>query len=201
MRTAERSGYLANRLLICSMYGSSTLACRAAWDDGGCSSFRAAATVWREQCSRRAIAQPESFSISLRRRISAHKATFMARSSFGQELPRQPLVGTRLRAASALGQVRGDGRPQAPAATALELTATDRRSGPDPAVPAEPSPESAVIAAVGWSACGRCRTTTRGGRPRPRGKSTAASLRATDGHHVHAETGEPPRTSPSRADA
>src|SRR4051794_39106920 len=42
-------------------------------------------------CSRRAMAQPESFSISLRRRISAHKATFMARSSFCQELPRQPL--------------------------------------------------------------------------------------------------------------
>ena len=109
MRTAERSGYLANRSLICSRYGSSTLARRAAWDEGGCSSFRAAATVWREQCSRRAIARPESFSISLRRRISAHKATFMARSSFGQELPRQPLAGTHRRAASALGPVRGDG--------------------------------------------------------------------------------------------
>src|SRR5437868_15313754 len=108
MRTAERSGYLANSFLICSTYGSSTLARRArcaAGDEGGCSSFRAAATVWREQCRRRAIAQPESFSISLRRRISAHKATFMARSSLCRELPRQPLAplaGTHRRAASDL---------------------------------------------------------------------------------------------------
>ena len=41
----------------------------------------------------------------------------------------------------------------------------------------------------------------RGGRPRPRGRSTAAWLRATDGRHARAGNGDPPRTSPSRADA
>src|ERR1022692_3666802 len=125
MRTAERSGYLANSSLIRSKYGSSTLARGMVWDDGGCCISRAAATVSREQCSRRAITRPESFSISLRRRISAHKATFMARSSFGQELLRPPLAGTHRRAASALGLARGDAGSQAPAATAPEPTATD----------------------------------------------------------------------------
>jgi hypothetical protein len=53
----------------------------------------------------------------------------------------------------------------------------------------------------GWSACGRCRTTSRGDQPRPRGTSTAAPLRAIDGRHVRAGIGDPPRTSPSPADA
>src|SRR5271155_4545411 len=126
MRTAERSGYLANRSLIFSTYGSSRLARRARVDAGGCCNFRAAATVCREQCSRRAMAQPESFSISLRRRISAHKATFMVRSSFGQELSRQPLAGTHRRAASTLGPVRADDGLQTPATPAPEPTATGR---------------------------------------------------------------------------
>ena len=92
------------------------------------------------------------------------------------------------------------GRP-APAATTPEPTATGGRSDRGRAVLAGPSPEPAAIAAAGWSACGRCRTTSHGGRPPPRGTSTAGSLRATDGRHVHAENGDPPRTSPSRADA
>ena len=90
MRTAERSGYLASSSLICSTYGSSRLARGVAVWAGGCCSRRAAATVCREQCSRWAMARPESLLDLARRRISAHKATFMACSSWVRQRERLP---------------------------------------------------------------------------------------------------------------
>src|SRR5271166_1330708 len=201
MRTAERSGCLANRSLIWSTYGSSALSRRAAVDNGGCCIWRAAVTVSREQCKRRAMTRPESFSISLRRRISAHKATFMAWPSPARKGRRQRFAGTRRPEASALVLVRRDGPGQAPAATAPEPTATQWRSGRGRAVPAEPPAELAALAADGWSGCGRCRTTSRGGRPRPPETGTTALLHATDNRRVHAGSGDQPRTNPSPADA
>src|SRR5205807_5963267 len=97
------------------------------------------------------------------------KATFMACSSFGRELVRQPPVGTLRRAASALGPVPDDGGRPEPAATAPGPTATAGRSDRGRAVPPEPSPEPAATAATGWSGRGRCRTTSLAGRPRRRG--------------------------------
>ena len=88
------------------------------WRAGGWSNLSAAATVCREQWSRREMAQPESFSISARRRISAHKATFMASSFPGWNVAaRRP--GARSRpVASALGQARTGGAGQAAAGRA-----------------------------------------------------------------------------------
>ena len=90
MRTAERSGYLANRSLICSTYGSSRLA-RAR----RLGRWRLLQLQGRGHGVPRAVQSPRDrpageFVDLARRRISAHKATFMARSSSGQELPRQP---------------------------------------------------------------------------------------------------------------
>src|ERR1700733_3729268 len=208
MRTAERSGYLASSCLICSRYGSSRLARGAAVCAGGCCNFRAAATVCREQRSRRAIAQPESLSISARRRISAHKATFMTCPSvarqrlhccFGWRV--QLLPGAICRPASSAPGLapRGDARP-APAPTAPAPAATHARSDHAPATLAELFPGPARTTATGWTARCRCRTTGRACRPRRRGTGTAGWPRATDGRRARVGNGDPPRTSPSPVD-
>ena len=85
---------------------------------GGWSNSSAAATVCREQWSRREMARPESFSISARRRISAHKATFMASSFSRWNAVAQRSGGRSRPVASALGQARTGGAGRAAAGRA-----------------------------------------------------------------------------------
>src|SRR5262249_47259872 len=99
---------------------------------GGWSSLIAAATVCREQWSCREIAQPESFSIAAKRRISAHKGTFMAWLLSGLDtLIQRPAVRCR-RVPSVLDQTHSGGAGRMVAAKAPASGGSHGRSDREP---------------------------------------------------------------------